>query len=192
MSLPKLQTVALTCDHEFLDAPLLLYHGTPYFFENFQDSRLTSLGLHFGCREQADWRVRHFREKRIIHSYLRTAQVLDIRGQGDPGWENAAMTWVHLHLSTLGRGPKGISAADLAHVGLETDMMAATRSRASKEENARLNNALRTLLRQKGYGVVLYSNHNEPRDGIARDAYCVLSLDLVVPVSYEDIFDPCL
>ena len=66
--------------------PLVVYHGTTISFDRFSMEYLLSVGLHFGCREQANWRIKDRDGARIFPVYLNIRELLNLAGD-DLGWQ---------------------------------------------------------------------------------------------------------
>jgi hypothetical protein len=150
--------------------PLVVYHGTTASFERFSIDYLLSAGLHFGCCEQANYRIFGLKNARIFPVYLNIRELLDFSGS-DLGWERPATTAYALVQC-------GILTIDQAKVaGLkETDTLQTSWLIDVSEPEAREQNGkLATMIASKGYDGIRYSNMNEPKDGTKRDAYVVFN-----------------
>lgn len=168
----------LVCDTR--GTPIVMFHGTPSIFDEFCGDYIHSVGFHFGDREQAEYRVRGLSPRRIVRVYLRRLRgFIDIRGTGDPGWENPAAT-------ALALVPKRVLTVHEQHrLGLPNDMRSALRKTYSSVERRRLNLSIAELIKAKGFDGVTYDNQNEPKDGKTRDAYCVFNPAQIVILDYE-------
>jgi len=158
--------------------PLVVYHGTNQSFKEFDEAFLCSVGFHFGCREQAEFRAR-LGPRRIIKAHLvKGRALLDIREKQDPGWEQPALTCMIL-------ADFGVFSLEEAHA-LDFPMSTHASATASESERRVYNSRIGKLLRAKGWDSVAYSNDNEPNDGARRDAYAVFSADQIHILGFED------
>ena len=59
--------------------------------------------------------------------------------------------------------------------------------RFTDEERRAGNLKITEFLKSKGYDSIAYSNQNEPRDGVDRDAFCVLSPEQIDILDIETV-----
>jgi hypothetical protein len=164
--------------------PLVVYHGTCRTFTTFSSEYLLSVGTHFGCLEQANYRIgfydiQYFGAKtqytcdmqgcRIIPAYLIIKKLIDLRGH-DFGWERPAATAYLLTQSGLISAEEASACTGLKETDtLPTAWWIETTPDQMKNQYA----ALTDILSAKGFDGILYANTNEPRDKKQRDAYLV-------------------
>lgn len=163
---PKAVVGTKVCDAD--GCPLVVYHGTTACFERFSAEYLLSTGLHFGCPEQANFRVLGLEGARIFPVYLKISEWLDMSGS-DLGWEKPATTAYALVQQGI------VTLDEVKFTGLkETDTLPTScRIEVNDEQNREQNRTLTKLIASKGYDGIRYSNMNEPKDGKKRDAYAV-------------------
>ena len=143
----------------------ILYHGTKASFTSFSDEYLESLGFHFGCLEQA----KHFAVPggRVISAHLQAWSLVDVQ-PNDCGWQQPQRTVIGLEDLGFISKPE---ADELLNGGDRS--LASYRFLESREKRNVFNRKLVSLLESKGYDGIVYSNKQEPADGIPRIAYAV-------------------
>jgi hypothetical protein len=147
--------------------PAVLYHGTKAHFKDFSDEHLQSLGFHFGCLNQAKHFAGTSSYGRIISAHLLVLSPADIR-PSDCGWLQAQRTICCLFFKNLITYNEATELLDGGKISY-----AYYRVIESKEQRQALNRKTVALLESKGYDGIIYSNKQEPPDGIERDAYLV-------------------
>ena len=162
------------CDDD--GQPLILYHGTQKAFDDFSDEYLESLGFHFGCMTQAKHFAGDGAEGRIIRARLLARNPADIRPD-DCGWLQSQATVCGLFFIGLIDHAETTELLDGGEISLscyrDIESQALRQSR-----NARIV----SLLESKGYDGIVYSNKQEPGDGVRRDAYLVFRAEQIFKV----------
>ncbi len=154
--------------------PLRLFHGTCRDFDRFTVEVLRSAGAHFGCAVQANHFAVDQPGARIFPVYLCSKRIADVR-PNDFGWRYPNGTLFGLQFTRI------LSAADsIALVGASRDSFieafhADMAIAADTEKCKAINRQIEGMLETRGFDCILYSNRQEPPDGIPRDAYLVLS-----------------
>ena len=129
---------------------------------------LLSAGVHFGCREQANYRIKDRDGARIFPVYLNIQKPLNLTGS-DFGWEHPPTTAYTLKQERILTADEtnftGLTEQDT----LQTAWKIVLNETEIREQNAKLN----TILADKSFDGIFYSNANEPPDGRKRDAYMI-------------------
>lgn len=177
--------------------PLRLFHGTAKEFVYFDLEQMVDVGIHFGCDVQAS----HFAAKpggRVFPAFIRSVNYVDV-GNRDFGWK-----WPHQTVRSLEnvihQGQFLFSAADTRAVGLppglsmgqaydrDCDFINSAHDHATLMQKCRaVNRKIETRLRAKEIDCIIYTNRNEPDDGIGRDAYLVFDPSNIVSAIDKEI-----
>lgn len=166
--------------HDDNGKPLVLYHGTRHTFDHFSDEYLQSIGFHFGCITQAKFFAGDGADGRIISAYLSAHNLADIR-PSDFGWLQPQVTVVCLHFANLINEAEATELLD----GGDLSLASYRHHIESLEKRQLLNRRLMALLETKGYDGIIYSNKQEPPDGVLRDAYLVFHANQIFPISWQ-------
>lgn len=137
-----------------------LFHGTKAEFENFEPSENSSLGFHFGSKEQASTRALSGGRTgaRVMGAAVTIDNPLRTRDAGD--WSNPYSAWDSLNKATKGK------FEDLKNLMIEV----------SRPKQERLS-ALKDRLKSLGYDGIVYKNQVEGRG----DSYVTLSQSQIKP-----------
>lgn len=100
---------------------------------------------------------------------------------GDPGWENPAATVFPLVIAGI------MTIREQHEFGFPTSSVEALRMKFTDEERRAGNARIAKFLKSKGYDSIAYSNQNEPRDGVSRDAFCVLEPNQIESLGVEQV-----
>jgi ADP-ribosyltransferase-like protein len=147
--------------------PLVVYHGTRAAFDTFSDNYLHSLGFHFGDPDQANHFAGQGTFARVIPVYLMIRRLIDLKAS-DAGWLNPKQTAIGLYIDDFLTPTEAISI-----IGSENLSLAAHRELESPEVREERNKQIIVALETKGFDGILYTNNQEPGDGLGRKAYLV-------------------
>jgi ADP-Ribosyltransferase in polyvalent proteins len=178
--LPKELSETKIVDEQGL--PIVLYHGTTAQFDRFSDHYLQSLGFHIGDPAQADHFAGPKPGGRVFPVYVVIRNPLDL-GESDSGWQRPQATAVSLVCAGVLSFSEGVRI-----VGSDDFSLASYRHIEPQAQRQERNKQIIHALERKGYDGVLYTNTQEPRDGIARRAYLVFHANQI----YSAITLECL
>jgi hypothetical protein len=167
--------------------PLVLHHGTPVDFECFDLNKHHSVGVHFGCIAQANARLTNpgIKEGWIISAHILLGRPYDIEFPIDSFHENPAVT-AH-YLKEMGAlDDDDMIALGFANISSSWAAMIDWPGDTRRVKNAAIRERL--LVR---YDTIIYSNRQEPNDGVARTAYCILSTEQIHKIGKEK-FKPAI
>lgn len=154
--------------------PLVVYHGTPQPLACFSDDYLQSLGFHFGDPAQANHFAGNGAGACIFPVYLLIRNLIDIR-PSDSGWLQPQATAITLSVSGL---LSHAEAVDI--VGSDNLSLAEYRQIEPQTIRQERNRRIIAALQAKGFDGIVYSNRQEPGDGVPRDAYLVFHANQIV------------
>ena len=164
--------------------PLVVYHGTCSEFHTFSDIYLQSLGFHFGDKSQANYFAGTTVGARVIPVYLVIRNLIDIR-PSDAGWLRPKQTAICLCGADFLTFPEAS-----AIVGSNNLSLADHRELEPQVVRQERNRKIIVALEAKGFDGILYTNKQEPGDGIGRDAYLVFhSHQIYSAITYECLSD---
>lgn len=158
--------------------PLPLYHGTCCDFDRFTCEFLRSTGVHFGCKVQANYFARGL-GSRIFPVHLRAKKVVDVR-PSDFGWRYPNQTVFMLRLSGIVSARDSLSLLSVSVNSIDEALSADSVVAGDQAACSAINRGVERLLGERGIDCILYSNKQEPADGMARDAYFVLRPNQII------------
>jgi len=169
--------------------PLRLFHGTCRTFDRFSLEYLVSTGCHFGSIEQADHFTNGKEGGRTIPVFLRSRRRIDI-GNFDLGWRYPFQT-IYMLRQVIDLGNFLFSDDDVRSLGSNPGWSLPQAYLADVElirnsgemidrECQRINRKIESLLRARGVDCLIYTNWQEPPDGVGRDAYLVLNPEQII------------
>lgn len=147
--------------------PLVLYHGTFASFDTFSDVYLQSLGFHFGDPVQANHFAEQRRGSRIIPVFLLIRHLINIR-PSDAGWLRPKQTAICLQINNYLTFAEAAKIVGSNHLSL-ADHHELEEPAIRQERNRQIIAALEA----KGFDGIVYTNKQEPGDGVGRSAYLV-------------------
>jgi hypothetical protein len=133
----------------------------------FSDEYLQSLGFHFGDGVQANHFAGGSPGACIFPVYLLIRNLIDIR-PSDSGWLRPKQTAISLQVGGYLKFAEAVALTSSKNLSL-----ADHRELEPQASRQKRNGQIIAALEAKGFDGILYTNRQEPRDGIGRDAYLV-------------------